>query len=180
MLVRTLVCLIGLMLSSAVLIADDRSVLFDEEANFSSFKTFKMRDGTLASQRPELNSPIAAKKLADAIRAALTAKGLREAPDPADLVVEHAVTTLDFGIGPFGRANPINPGQRGSRGRGGSPARVDFTDATLVIDLKAGDPRALVWRGVYNATEKTAATLADTLPESAGKLLSVYPPKRKK
>ena len=168
--------LFGLMLSSAVLLADDRTILFDPEVDFSTFKTFALRDGTMDSQRPELNSAITIKKLTDTVRGALIGRGLKESPDPADLVVEYSVKAQDFGLGIFGRANPI-----GSRGRGGAQASTpDFTDATLVIDLKAGDPRAMVWRGVYRDTESTAPKLADALPKHATKLLSEYPPKKKK
>jgi hypothetical protein len=170
--------LIGLLLSTAVLAADDRTVLFDEDADFSTFKTFTLREGNIGSPRPELNNPITIKKITDAIRSALVTKGLKDSPGPSDLAVEFKVTAADFEIGPFGRVNPL-----GGRGRGRGPAptsQPDFTDATLVIDLRAGDPGRLVWRGVYNDTENSPAKLAEALPKDALRLLADYPPKRKK
>ena len=169
-----------MLLPAGLLALDDHSVQFDAQVDFSTFKTFSVRDGSLTSDRPEVNSPITAKKLTDVIRATLTAKGLKEAADPADLLVEHAVMTQDYAIGSFGRANPVG-GQRASRGgRNPQIARVDFSDATLVIDLKAGNPRALVWRGVYNATDEEPAKLSEKLQKSATELLAAFPPKRKK
>lgn len=170
--------LIGVLLSAAVLAADDRSVLFDEDVDFSTFKTFTLRDGNIGSQRPELNSPITIKKITDTIRSALVTKGLKDTPGPSDLAVEFNVTAADFEIGPFGRVNPL-----GGRGRGRGPAptsQPDFTDATLVIDFRAGEHGTLVWRGVYNDTETSPAKLAEALPKDALNLLADYPPKRKK
>jgi hypothetical protein len=177
---RTLAsCCLVVALSAAVLLADDHSIIFDEEVDFSTFKTFTMRDGRVTSDRPELNFPAAQKTLGEAIRTALTTRGLKEVADKADLVVEHSVAGVDYSIGPFGRANAIQPGQRGRGGRA-SMGQVDFTEATLVIDLKRGDPGTLVWRGVYHDTENDARTLAVELPKDAAKLLSQYPPRRKK
>jgi hypothetical protein len=177
---RAVLVLIGLLLSSVVIAADDdRTVLFDHEVDFSVFKTFTLLDGKMDSRRPELNSPITIKKLTDAIRSALTTKGLQEASASADLLVESTVTAVDYGIGPFGRANPISG--RGRRGEAGAQASTpDFTDSTLVIDLKAGNPSAMVWRGVYRVTKNSAPKIAEALPKQATSLLSDYPPKKSK
>lgn len=169
-----------LVLSSAVLVADDHSVLFDEDVDFSIFKTFTVREGRMASERPELNFPAVMKTLGEAIRATLASRGLTENPGRADVAVEYSVTGVDYNIGPFGRPNAIRPGQRGGRGSRGNAVPVDFTEVTLVIDLKHGDPGTLVWRGVYHDTENDARTLAEALPKDAAKLLSPYPPQRKK
>src|SRR5688572_3136369 len=90
-----------MLLVPAVLAADDRTVLFDEDVDFSAFKTFTVRDGNIGSHRPELNSPITIKKITDAIRSALINTGLKEGPGPSDLAVEFNVTARDFEIGPF-------------------------------------------------------------------------------
>jgi hypothetical protein len=171
--VRVAALLIGVLLSPAVLVADDRMVLFDHDVDFSKFKTFTLRAASVDSKRPEINSPITTKKLTDGISAALQARGLKEAAQSADLVVETTVKAIDYGIGPFGRANPIG------RGRGGAQASTpDFTDATLIIDLKAAG--AMVWRGVYRDTENSAPKLAEALPKHAANLLKDYPPGKKK
>jgi hypothetical protein len=169
--------LVALSLCSIALSADDRIILFDDQINFAAFKTFTLLDGGIDSERPELASPIATKKLADAVRATLVARGLQQTADRGDLLVEHRIATVDYGFGSFGRANPIGPG----RARGGvSSLTVDFTEGTLVVDLKAGDAGALVWRGVYRDTQSTGAKLAETLTKGAVRLLSAYPPQIKK
>lgn len=169
---------IALLVSSAVLLADDHCVLFDEDVNFSVFKTFTVHVARTTSDRAELNSPVGLKAVGEAIRAALMAKGLKDVPDRADLVVEYSVTGVNYNIGPFGRPNVVTPQPRGGRGSR-DPAPVDFTEATLVIDLSHGDPATLLWRGVYHDTEKDAGNLAQTLPKDAATLLSQYPPRKK-
>jgi hypothetical protein len=169
---------VALMLAPAALRADDHSVIWDEDVDFSTFKTFTIADARVMSGRPELMFPALAKTLADAIRTALTANGLRPTADRADLVVEFGVTGVDYVIGPFGRANRVTAG----RGRGGraSPSQVDFTEATMVLDLKRADSGVLLWRGVYHDTEMDAQKLAAAVPADAAKLLAQYPGKRRK
>lgn len=170
-------CVAAVALSTAVLLADDFSVLFDEDVDFSDFKTFTMREGRITSERPELKFPAVMKSLDEAIRGSLTTRGLKETADRGDLVVEYRATGVDWAIGPFGRPSVIPPAGRGGRASG---AAVDFTEVTLVLDLSHGDPAALVWRGVYHDSEENAGTLADALPKDALKLLLQYPRKKGK
>ncbi len=163
-------------LSASGLIADDHSVSFDEDVDFSIFKTFSLSAGRMRSDRPELNFPAVMTTLSDVVRTALRGHGLAEAAGRADLIVEHSVTGVDYSIGPGGRANIVRPGRRGSP----SPGPVDFTEAVLVIDLKRSDSGALVWRGVYYDAEKDPQKLAAALSKDAAKLVSEYWPKRKK
>ena len=173
---RAAALLLGVLLSSAAVLADDRTVLFDDDVNYAAFKTFALRDAALTTGRPELAGPIAVKNLADAIRTALTSKQLTETTATPDLLVEFDVTSVDYGVGPFGRVNAVGPGRRGSS----QISTVDFTEATLVIDFKAGDPRALVWRGVYRAEEGSSVKLAEIPIKGAANLLASYPPVKKR
>lgn len=170
---RVLALAVALALLPAVLVADDHSVIFDEDVNFSTFKTFSMRNGRMTSDRPELNFPVVMEVLGGVIRKTLTTKGLKEADDRSDLVVEFSVTAVDYSIGPFGRANTM----RGGRGRSGA-SQAAFTEAMLVLDLKRRDPETLLWRGVYRNAEPEAGKLAELLPRDAMTLLAQYPPKR--
>jgi Domain of unknown function (DUF4136) len=175
---RSGLLLLGVLLCSVVLAADDRTVLFDEDVDFSKFKTFAVADGHVQSNQPDLNSPITIKKITDAIRSALIAKKLTEGSVPADLTVQFNVTTKDYEIGPFGGVNPL-----GGRGRGRGPASTrepDLTDATLVIDFRTAGAGELVWRGVYNDTENGPAKVAEALPKDALNLLADFPPKKKR
>jgi hypothetical protein len=97
----------ALLLSSALVLADDHSVIFDEDVDFSAFKTFTMRDATITSARPELQFPAVAKSLGESIRAALVASCLKDLPDRGDLIAESSVKGVDYEIGPFGRANVV-------------------------------------------------------------------------
>jgi hypothetical protein len=170
--------LVALLFSSAVVLAaDDRSVLFDPDVDFSAFKTYVLYEGKVQSRQPEITSQITLKRIADAIHTALASKKLKNTSDQPDLIVEYSVTTADFQVGPWGRASPV-----GGFGRGRvttEAQRPDFTDATLVLDMKAGPDRELVWRGVYNDTEGDLGKLAQALPKDAATLLAEYPPKRK-
>ncbi len=166
-----------LVLASAVLLADDHSVIFDEDVDFSTFKTFTMRDVRMTSDRPELNFPAVVKTIGEAMRTSLTALGLKETDARADLIVECQVNGTDFNIGPWGRPNTVGPGR--GRGRAPSSAPVDFTEVTMVIDLTRVDSSALVFRGVYHDTEGDPEKLVKALPKDATTLLSQYPRKKK-
>ena len=168
--------LVVVALFASGLTADDHSVSVDEDVDFAIFKTFMLSAGRMRSDRAELNFPAVMSALGDVIRTALRTHGLAEAAGRADLIVEHSVTGVDYSIGPFGRANIVRPGRRGSP----SPGPVDFTEAILVIDLKRSDSGALVWRGVYYDAERDPRKLAEALPKDAAKLVSAHWPKRKK
>ena len=165
---------------SVAVVADDQSVIFDEDLDFSTLRTFTMQSGRMVSERPELNFPATMTALGEAIRRTLVANGMKDVPDHADVTVEFSVNAVDYGIGPAGRANVIRPAPRGGRGGRVNILEVAFTEATLVVDLKHGDPEVLVWRGVYHDTENEARKLAEALPTDAVKLLSRFPPVRKK
>jgi len=175
---RALAVCAALALSSTILLADDRVVLFDEDVDFSTFKSFIIGSGRMKSDRPELSFPAVLTSVAEAIRSGLSNKSLKEVSNNASLMVDFSVTGADFVIGPFGKPNPVAQGQRGGRGGGGS-ATVDFTEATLVIDLKDARSNLLIWRGVYHDTENQAQRLAEALPKDAATLVAEYPPKKR-
>jgi hypothetical protein len=171
--------LAALALSSVVLSADDHSVLFDEDVDFSTFKTFTLTVPKVKSARPELNFPAVTKSITESIRTALSARNLKEVQAGGDLLVECDVTGVDWQIGPFGRPSVMNP-PRGRPNAPPSPREPDFTEATIVLDLKRTGPRELVWRGVYHDIEEDLQKLADALPKDVTTLLEQYPAKKKK
>ena len=91
MLSRTLLTLFAVTLCSGVMFADEHSIVFDDHTDFSKLKTFAIRDGKCDSTRPELNNPLYLKKLAEAIRAALAAKGMKETADQPDIFVDYRI-----------------------------------------------------------------------------------------
>lgn len=157
--------LLILLLIGPVLAADDHFVVSDEKTDFSTFKTFAVREGKASSRELEINNKLTLKTVEDTIRSGLLSKGLKESPDRPDLVVTF---TLD------------EEGQRGVVGRGLRNVRVVSTsEGTLVIHMTNRATNSLVWQGVYIDDEGSAAKLAKKLPDDAKKLLKEYPPKKK-
>jgi hypothetical protein len=154
--------------SCAVPVAgDDLSIQVDPRADFSTFRTFALRNGKINSPRPELDNPLFVKKLGTTIRTALVAKGLKETTTSPDLLVDYTLTGEDISIG---MPTPA---------RGVGPRPVRFTEGTLVIDItKAGDTNP-VWRGIYRDDESTGSKLMQKLPEDAKKLIARYPRRTK-
>jgi len=158
-------------LITPALFADNRDVDHDPQADFSKFKTFTLRENTIAVKTPDLNSPLVQKKIDEAIRTQLTAKGLREVQNQADLVVTYRLGSArrreveTFPVGPWGRRRRIE--------------RYKFTEGTLVVDLTTREPRDLVWRGVYRDDESNPSKISEKLPNDIKKLFSDYPPKKK-
>jgi hypothetical protein len=156
---RVIVLLTTLMLTSGLLFADDHTVNFDSHTDFSTLKSFALREGKVDSPRPELNNTLVMKKIGDAIRAELLARGLKETVNSPDLVIDFHVSAEDF-----------------SENRGGP---VTSSEGTLVVDMTKRDSKVLVWRGVYRDSERNNAKLAQKLPNDVKKVVSQYPPKQK-
>ena len=156
----------------SVLMADQHSVDADENADFTQFHSFNIRQAAINSKKPELNSPIVKQRIGDAIREQLTAKGLQAGAQPPDLVVNFRFGAADK------REVESWPVGRWGRGRAYDVNR--FTEGTLVIDIMDREGRNLVWRGIYTDDEKDATKLAKKLTEDVKKLFEEYPPKKKK
>lgn len=168
---------VAAVLGTVVLRADDLSVNYDPDVDFTPFKTIKMREKAIESPRPELDNSLFIKKLERTIEEAFAGKGLREADNIPDLFVDFKVTGEDVNTTRRGNPLPALPGS-GMRGRSTGPETVRYTTATLIIDLvRPGDPMP-VWRGVYRDEEKTGSKLVLKLPEDAKKLIERYPPKK--
>jgi hypothetical protein len=165
------------LVGSVVLQADDLSINYDPDVDFTPFTTIKMREKTIVSARPELDNTLFVKRLERTIEEAFAARGLREAANIPDLFVDFTVTGEDVNTTRRGTPLPALP-RSGMRGRSTGPETVRYTTATLVIDLvRPGDPMP-VWRGVYRDDENTGSKLVQKLPEDAKKLIARYPPKK--
>ena len=158
---------------NVLLVADESSVQSDPTADFSVLRTFTFRAQQVQSRREELDNPLFLKKLATAIRNALIAKGLTEARDRPDLLVDFTVTGQEFG-------DAERRLIRGIRGRPAAVRRpIRISEGTLVIDVVRRDDADPIWRGVYRDDEKTGSKLTYKLPEDAKKLLQEYPKLRR-
>jgi len=160
---RLLTFAMMLIATVAVRAADDISVQVDPHADFSRFSTFAIRGTKINSPRPELDNPLFVKKLNTTVRTALGTRGLKEAADQPDLLVNIVLSGED-----------VSTTQRGAI-RGAGPMPLMYTEGTLTIELsRPGDP-APVWRGVYRDDEKTGSKLMAKLPDDARKLIDRYP-----
>src|SRR6059036_2395796 len=101
---------------------------FDRHTDFSTLKTFALREGKVDSPEPELSNMLLVKKIADAIRMELASRGLKETLNNPDVIVDYSIS-----------------GQVFSEQRGGP---ISSSEGTLVIDVTKRDSRALVWRSV--------------------------------
>src|SRR5262245_20495020 len=146
------------LLLTPVLLAEPQSVVSDRTADFASLRTFAIQDGRATTRRPELNNKLLFDKVEDAIRTQLLSKGLTETDDRPDLSIAFTV----------GEDRPNGPS-------------VTFNQGTLVIDITARETNKQVWQGVYREGRTSSpAKVAEKLPGNVKKLLSDYPPKKKK
>jgi hypothetical protein len=152
--------------------AADYIVDFDHQVDFATIRTFAIRTTTMGIDRPETSNPILVTRTTEVIRAALTARGLREAAEGADILIDWQVRGQGMFIAPGGQARPTNYGQRGSS-PGGQP--LTFVETTLVLDMTAGSSGLLIWRGVLRNKDRDAGEVARNLPAYASKLLAGYP-----
>ena len=168
---KPLTLMLALFLIAPGLFADDRDIDYDHQTDFLKFKTFVLREGELNSKTPTLQSPLVRKKIDEAIRAQLTAKGLREVQSQADLVVTYRFSSF--------RGTAAWSFPAGRRGRRTRVERIKFTEGTLAVDLTSREQSSLVWRGVYRDDESDPSKISEKLPNDIKKLFSDYPPKKK-
>lgn len=147
------------------------TVEFDQNADFSKYKTFALREGQLNSRNPALNSDLVKKQIEADIERNLTAKGLMKTTGRADLnVVYH------FGSG---RKTELETYPAGWYGWGRRVVRVPYAEGTLVIDLRDPETRSLVWRGIASEEKSDPTKLAGKLDDMVKKAIEKYPPKKK-
>jgi hypothetical protein len=161
---RTLLVFLIVASISGALLANEHSVTFDDRFDFSKLRTFAIREAKCDSTRPELNNPLYMKKLADAIRASLSAKGMKETADQPDMFVDYRIDGTEL-------STADRPSERL---RGG----VLYAQGTVTVNLFSREPRLLVWEGIYRGNESNGSKLAQGLPSEVQKLLSKYPPKK--
>ncbi len=166
---RTLSVLVLVMFLLGSLAADERHVDFDEQTDFSQYKTFMIGAGRITTNKPELKSPIVKDRIESAIRGQLEHKGLHEVSSRPDLIVNYVL----------GAANKAEAQTWiGPRGRRRVSGVNRFTEGTLMIDLRDRPGRQLVWRGIYRDDENDAAKVSHKLPDDIRKLFDKYPDKR--
>ena len=165
-------------------LAQDVRYNFDQEANFSQFKTYKWVEIRNSQQIDDLLK----KQITSAIEQELAKKGLAKTDsNAADLYIgfqvavhtEKEINTWNDGWG-------MGPGFRGGW-YGGAPSMSQSTTSTLyvgelAIDMYEQPKKQLVWRGVASKTIDTNAKpekREKNLTKALEKLFKNYPPKKK-
>ena len=165
---RILVLVMLLVMLVGTVAADERQVDFDQQTDFSQYKTFMIGAGRITTNKPELKTPIVKERMESAIRSQLQQKGLREVSSQPDLIV-------NYSLGAANRAEAQT--WIGPRGRRRFAGVNRFTEGTLIIDLRDRPGRQLVWRGIYRDDESDAAKVSRKLPDDIRKLFDKYPKK---
>jgi len=182
--------LLGLMtaflLVASVAAAQDVGYNFDQQADFTKYKTYKW----VAVKGAEQPNELVAKQITDAIDRQLATKGLtRTDSDTADLYVAYQVavnqekqmTTWDtgYGMGP-GWGGRYYGGYYGGGMSTSTTSTINI--GTLAIDMYDRAGKQLVWRGMASKQLDPKAKpekRQKNLDKGMAKLLKNYPPPKK-
>ena len=142
------------MLSAALLIADTHGAVTGQ-VDFSAFKTFVVRQSYTESHetsKPENVPPKLSQAVRDALRSTLSARGIKEAVDSADLLVNFRVEV--------------------------ATQRKEAT-AIVVVELINTATDTTIWHGQHIDNDESATKLEKRLPDAIRKMLSENPQKKK-
>ena len=178
----------GFVLVASVAAAQDVGYNFDQQADFTKYKTYKW----VAVKGAQAPNELVAKQITDAIDRQFATKGLaRTEGDTADLLVAYQVavnqekemTTWDTGYG----AGPGWGGRYygGYYGGGGMSTSTTSTIhiGTVAVDMYDAATKQLVWRGMASKQidEKAKPEKRQkNLDKGMAKLFKNYPPQKKK
>ena len=151
--------------------AQNVTVEFDPAADFSHYKTFSLREGTLNSKNPALNNELVKKRIDADIERYLSARGLTPASGQADLNVRYTLGSA--------KHTQTERYPAGWRGLGTRTVHTAVTEGTLVIDLRDTATRSLVWRGIAREDKHNAGEVQAKLDDMVKKSFEKYPPKAK-
>jgi Domain of unknown function (DUF4136) len=175
--------LAALLLAPAVVLAQKTSYDYDKSANFATYKTYALKDGTKVGQ------PLIDDRIVAAIEAQLAAKGLKKVDaNPDVFVVYHTAFDKQKDISTFSSGYGGGYGGYGWRyggawAGGTSTTQVrDILIGTLVIDLADAAKGQMVWRGMGVKEVDTQAKPEKrdkSINNAVTKIFKNYPPKVK-
>jgi len=181
---RVFAGLAAMLLVPALAMAQKTSYDFDKSADFSTLKTYALKEGTPVGQQ------LIDDRIVAAIEAALASKGLTKASSDPDVVVVYHVafdkqkdiSTFSSGYG--GGYGPYGYGWGGGWGGGTTSTQVrDILIGTLVVDMADAKKKQVVWRGMgvkeVNTTAKPDKR-DKSITSAITKIFKNYPPKVKK
>jgi hypothetical protein len=164
----------------AVLLAQKTSFDFDKGTDFTKFKTYAQKPGTAVGDQ------FVDKRIADAIDAEMTAKGMTKNDAKPDVtVIYHVAFDKKQDISTYSTGMAYGPyGYGWGGGWGGTEVRVqEILQGTLIIDIADANHKTLVFRGmgVKEVDVQAKAEKRDkNISEAVKKILKNYPPKPKK
>jgi hypothetical protein len=151
---------------------------FDKTVDFSQYKTFKFTDEALNYQMQELNR----KRIIEAIKGQLMARGITEAED-ADVLVNFHINAQQE------QRQTANTNYYGAAGRysyrwggGFSTTTIDvesYIAGTVFIDLIDANSNELVWQGRGEGTYQEDISPEKRINKGVAKIFKNYPPKVK-
>lgn len=177
---RVALTALALALMPALAFAQKTSYDFDKDANFGSFHTYALKEGTPAG------NPLVDKRLVDAIETQLAAKGLKpDAANPDLFVVYHVALDKKKELNGYTSGYGGYGGYGWRYGGGMSTTSVQVNEilvGTLVIDMASSASKALVWRGmgVKEIDPQAKPEKRDkNINNAVAKIFKNYPPKAK-
>lgn len=170
------VIILGITLLSGVAHAQKTSAAYDQNVNFSNYKTFAIAE-TRGARNPLVNQMIVA-----AVERELTSKGLTKVEADADLkVVYLAAAGFDLQVGSVSFGYTVNPVYSGMVPNGSQ--LWDVTTGTLVIDLLdktdrtvfRGTAKDVLQRAPSNDFAADAKLVSKTVNKGIAKIFKKYP-----
>lgn len=175
----------ALLMIAAVANAQDVSYNYDQQADFTKYKTYRWVDVKGGDQI----DPLIAKQITTAFEKNLALKGLTKVEgDTADLAIaynvaidqEKQIQTWDTG----GYGAGWGPRYYGGYYGGGSSTTTTSTIyiGSVALDMYDSATKNLVWRGLASKQIDTKANpekRAKNLDKGSAKMLKNYPPKKK-
>ena len=171
---------IAALLVPAMALAQKVSYDFDKTANFGSYKTYALKDGTKVGQQ------LIDDRIVAAIDAELAAKGLTKSAKPDVFVVYHVAFDKEKDISTYSSGYAGGYGAYGwgwGGGMGTTTTQVrDILVGTLVIDMADATKGQLAWRGMGVKEVDTQAKPEKrdkSIANAVKKIFKNYPPKVK-
>jgi hypothetical protein len=174
---------LALLLVPALLSAQKTSYDYDKTADFTTYKTYSLRDGTKVGQQ------LIDDRIVSAIEAELALKGFKKADTNQDVFIvyhvafdkEKDISTYSSGYGGYGA---YGWGWGGGWAGGTATTQVrDILVGTLVIDVVDAKKSQVAWRGMGVKEVQTQAKPEKrdkSINDAVKKIFKNYPPKVKK
>jgi hypothetical protein len=174
---------LAMLLVPALLAAQKTSYDYDKTANFATYKSYSLRDGTKVGQQ------LIDDRIVSAIEAELALKGFTKAETNQDVFVvyhvafdkEKDISTYSSGYGGYGA---YGWGWGGGWAGGTATTQVrDILVGTLVIDVVDAKKGQVAWRGMGVKEVQTQAKPEKrdkSINDAVKKIFKNYPPKVKK